>query len=339
MLPETIGKRSVEVELERFDALVLEIARTHHVETLADRVHIIRPKGAAPADAGRDVSLTISALIHGVEVAGLAVLVDFLTLVTSGRVPLNTSLGIALGNIPAARQQKRFVERDLNRSFGRKEIATAEDRRADDLEGLFGRSQYLLDIHQVKLFCDRPFWIFPYTKSGYAFARAVAPDVSLITHWGKGFSSDGQCSDEWTNNTGGTGVTIELGQNGFDAAQIKQGLAVACRALDVATAMIQGTSVVPDVVTRAPIYTWSAIVPYPETGAPVLDHGWHNFRIVTQGQRLGFHDGCEVLAPVTGPVLFPKYPDPVSDGRYGTQRPAAELIRILREIQESELPG
>jgi succinylglutamate desuccinylase len=332
-------KRQLETELKRFDDLIGELSRTHVVQTLADHVHIIRPKAIAPRPEGRDVDLTIAGLIHGVEVAGLAVLVDLLTLVTSGRLAISLSLGVALGNVPAARQQKRFVERDLNRSFGRPDTTSAEDRRADDLERLFSRSHYLLDIHQVKLSCDRPFWIFPYTKSGFAFARAVAPEVSLITHWGKGFSADGQCSDEWTNGHGGSGVTIELGQNGFDEVQIERGVAIACRALEVATAVMNGGLPHDTGGRKAPVYTWAEIVPYPATGAPVLDPDWHNFRIATEGQRLGLFNGQEILAPVTGPVLFPKYPDTSPDGRYGSERPAAELIRILREISEAELPS
>jgi hypothetical protein len=331
--------RTLESELKRFDDLIQDVSRTHGVETLANQVHIIRPRTIIPRASGRDVDLTISGLIHGVEVAGLSVLNEVLSLVTSGRCPLSISVGVALGNLPAARQQKRFVERDLNRSFGRQETSVAEDRRADELERLFGRTRYLLDIHQVKLPCDQPFWIFPYTKTGFVFARAVAPDVPLVTHWGKGFSADGQCSDEWTNRSGGFGVTIELGQNGFDEAQIARGVAAACRSLEVAAAMVGG-AVPQNVGTgKAPVYTWAEIVPYPDTGAPVLDPGWHNFKLVNQGQRIGSFDGRELLAPVTGPVLFPKYPDPSADGRYGTDRPAAELMRILREISESELPA
>ncbi len=331
--------RNLESELRRFESVMADVAQVYDVEILADYVYIVRPKTTAPVTDGRDVDLTLSALIHGVEVAGLSVLVETLSLVTSGRCPLTLRLGIALGNIAAARQQKRFVERDLNRSFGRQDVSTMEGRRALDLERLFGRSRYLLDFHQVKLACDRPFWIFPYKKSGFAFARAVAPDIAVVTHWGKGFSADGKCSDEWTNHSGGAGVTIELGQNGFDEAQIARGVTVAKRAVAVAELLTRGGGLVDEAGPKAPVYTWAEIVPYPETGAPVLDAGWHNFRVVNRGQRLGSFNGQDICAPATGPVLFPKYPDPTADGRYGSERPAAELIRILRAIDEADLPS
>ena len=325
--------------LKRFDKLIGGLKKSLEIETLAPRVHILKPRDYRGTVAGvRDVSLTVSALIHGVEVAGLAVLVEFLELVTRGKQSIDWPLGIVLGNIPAAEKGARFVERDLNRSFGRAETATQEDRRADELERLFVRSDRLLDIHQVKLAIDRPFWIFPYTKSGFEFARLVAPDVSLITHWGKGFSQEGQCSDEWVNNAGGIGVTMELGQNGFAPDQIALGLKTVIRAVDVTGAHRGGKSVESLNVTKAPIYTWGEIIPYPQTGEPVLDKGWHNFKIARAGDRVGVFNGQDIVAQITGPVLFPKYPDPMPDGSYNKDRPAAELMRILKEISEADLP-
>jgi succinylglutamate desuccinylase len=332
---------TVQSFLTQFDALIDEARAHYRVETLAPRVHVLSPKQSPlpPKETvTKDVALTVTALIHGVEVAGLGVMVEFLELVTRGAVRLEQSLGLALGNIPAALKGVRFVERDLNRSFGRTNIETAEDRRADELEALLSRSRRLLDFHQVKLTIDRPFWIFPYSKSGFEFARLVAPDVTLITHWGKGFSADGKCSDEWLNSVGGVGVTMELGQNGFDSKQISQGVAVIRRAIEVASALDNDESVPPAVGPKAPIFTWGEIIPYPQTGSPVLDPGWHNFKHVKAGERLGEFSGKVITASVSGPVLFPKYPDRLGDGTYGQNPPAAELVRILKEITEAELP-
>jgi hypothetical protein len=327
--------------LNRFDELIQEASSYYDVKTLAHRIHILSPKSAnislTPSN-GKDVPLALTALIHGVEVAGLAVLVELLELVTRGSLNIEQPLGVALGNIAAAENCVRFIGRDLNRSFGREAIETAEDRRADELELLLARSERLLDLHQVKLKIDRPFWIFPYTKAGYRFARAVAPDVALITHWGKGFSQDGKCSDEWVNSVGGIGVTLELGQNGFEPAQISRGLKAVKCAVEVVAAAAKGNPVAIPGGQLAPIYTWGEIVPYPQTGLPVLDEGWHNFKLVKSGDRLGQFEGQVITAGVSGPVLFPKYPDPMADGSYAKTPPAAELIRILREIKEADLP-
>jgi succinylglutamate desuccinylase len=330
--------QTMDTYLTRLQALIGQLHSTYAVHEHGEFIYTISPKepGIKPSQERRKpVDLTISAIIHGVEVAGLAVVVEILTLVTSGALGLRVNLGISLGNLTAARAGKRFIERDLNRSFGRGETTTHEDRRAKELESLFGQSKVLLDIHQVKLFCDRPFWIFPFTRAGFDFARAVAGDVSLITHWGKGFSAEGKCSDEWVNGEGGVGVTIELGQNGFDPAQISRGVDICRRAIAVVSGQEEARPKAP----HGPIYTWAEIVPYPETGQPVLDAGWHNFKFVSAGERLGEFGGRTIVAGVSGPVLFPKYPDPLPDGGFGESKPAAELLRIMREIKESDLPG
>ena len=320
---------------------MLDISSSFLVETLAPRVHIIKPKPAhRPQTAQRrDVNLTLLAIIHGVEVAGLAVLIELLEGLKAGQIPLEVSLGVALGNLPAAQKGVRFVDRDLNRSFGRDNVDSSEDRRADELEKLLARSDLMIDFHQVRLQIDRPFWIFPYSKKGYHFARAVAPEVSLITHWGRGFSQEGQCSDEWLNNNGGIGVTMELGQNGFDPAQIALGFGVVKRTLAVVTGTHFGRPESSSTAPKAPLYTWGEIVAYPPTGGPVLDPGWHNFKMATAGGRLGIFNGQEVCASVSGPVLFPKYPDQPANGVYGNTAPAAELIRILKVIDERDLPA
>ncbi len=334
----------VDEYLSRFERLSKAVAARYRVEGVAAQAFVIHPStttvGGRNSKPSKDVAITISAMIHGVEVAGLAVLVELLELVTRGDFIIKAPVGIALGNIKAALAGVRFVERDLNRSFGRDSAMLLEEKRADELERLFTRSAYLLDIHQVKLKIDRPFWIFPYTKPGFQFARAVAPNVSVITHWGRGFSQDGQCSDEWVNGQGGAGVTIELGQNGFDPVQIEHGVRVCSRAISLSTTGTLGDAVPKEVsVQTAPIYTWGEIIPYPKTGQPVLNPGWHNFRSVKAGEVLGLFNGSEIKASVSGPVLFPKYPDPKPDGTYGDTPPAAELVRILREITETELPN
>ena len=259
-----------------------------------------------------------------------------------GVLKLDVSIGIALGNPAAAMKSVRFTERDLNRSFGRADTQLLEEKRADELEKLLIKSRYFIDFHGVKLPVGSPFWIFPYTKGGYEFARAIGPDVPLITHWGKGFSEDGQCSDEFVNKNGGTGITIELGQNSFDSRQIGLGVQITLQGLRYVTEQLTGrTSAKRTVAEKAPLYTWGEVIPYPKTGGPVLDAGWTNFMPVKKGQRLGSFQGKEITASIDGLVLFPKYPDPLKAGvtAYGDTPPAAELVRILQEIKESDFPA
>lgn len=333
---------NVDSMLQHFDQLMTQAQERFQVQCLAPRVFVIEPRDAAwRGSADKPVALSLIGLIHGIEVAGLGVMCGFLELLVQGVVKLEVSIGIALGNPAAALKGVRFTERDLNRSFGRADVQLLEEKRADELEMLLLKSRYFIDYHQVKLPVLSPFWIFPYTKGGYQFARAIGPDVPLITHWGKGFSADGQCSDEFVNKNGGNGVTIELGQNSFEPRQIGLGVQIALQGLRYVTEQLIGrTSARRLVAQSAPLYIWGEVIPYPATGGPVLDPGWSNFMPVKKGQRLGSFQGQDVTASIDGLVLFPKYPDPLKAGitAYGDTPPAAELVRILQEITEADLP-
>lgn len=327
--------------LELFEALVEHLRSRYDVEELGEHIVVLKPKHRTHVSSPRDVHLTLLGLVHGVEVAGLAVVCAFMTKLVDGDITLEEPVGVALGNVPAAKLGVRFVERDLNRSFGRASQETAEDRRAGEIEVLLNRTKYMVDFHQVKRPTASPFWIFPHHKEGFSFARNIAPEVPIVTHWGTSFSNDGQCSDEFLMKKGGTGVTIELGQNGWDNEQISLGLRIAEAALGETRVRIgdetRGSQSKSH--SKAPVYTWAAVVPYPQTGKPVLDPDWTNFASVEAGQRLGSFEGKDVKAPVSGWLLFPKYPDPRQDGTYGESPPAAELVRIMRQVSESELPS
>ncbi|MCX6123687.1 MAG: succinylglutamate desuccinylase/aspartoacylase family protein [Proteobacteria bacterium] len=330
---------TVEREIDRFDAALLRLALDYDVDVLGGRICVVKPRGGPEILPKKDIWLTLLGGVHGVEVAGITIINCVLEQIIGGKLPLEGPLGVALGNVPAVLAGKRYVERDLNRSFGRHARDYLEEVRADELESLLVRTKYLVDFHQVKHPTVSPFWIFPYHPEGYSFARAIAGNIPIITHWGGGFSSDGQCTDEFVMNQNGCGVTIELGQNGFDQAQIDLGVRVAIAAIGDSQRRITGA-------TRGPrqedptggLYTWGEVVPYPETGSPVLDPGWQNFAPVTKGQRLGSYGGKIIAASVSGWILFPKYPEANVDGSFASKPPAAELVRILTEINEEDLP-
>ena len=63
------------------------------------------------------IDLTVMAVTHGNEVAGIAVINRLLEHIQENVDFLSFSLGIILGNTPASRENVRFRQRDLNRSF------------------------------------------------------------------------------------------------------------------------------------------------------------------------------------------------------------------------------
>jgi hypothetical protein len=331
--------------LGRFNQGIRNISDVARVEKLAESIYVLHPK-ASNTDKSRQklVDLTFTGSIHGNEPAGLGVLVALVERLThrlnQSDQALDLTLGLAIGHPAAALKGERFLERDLNRSFAREATNTVEDQRAAELEILLKQTQHLLDFHQVRMPTTTPFWIFPYTKSGFEFARLVAPQVPIVTHWSGGFSGDGQCSDEFVNKQGGIGVSIELGQNGLDEAQINLGVEAALSAMHVVSEKLKGLKQSQENHSKlATIDTWAAVVPHPPTSFQVLDSGWSNFVDVKQGDRLGEHAGQVIKAPVSGKLLFPKYPMTVPGPKDTGVAPAAELVRILKEIDEIDLPG
>ena len=156
----------------------------------------------------KSVALTLMAVTHGNEVAGIGVLNRILELLINQTVGLPYTMVFALANPWASRKGLRFVERDLNRSFSRDSLETLEDRRAKELEPFLRDTAYLVDFHQTIEPSQKAFFIFPYEEQGFSLARYLAKDIPIVTHWGGGFSKDGACSDEFVNSNGGVGLTI-----------------------------------------------------------------------------------------------------------------------------------
>lgn len=329
-MPDNTLNQQIERELAAFEALSTQANGAIEMARPFAHVLVLRPRANAVAVRAGTFGLTIMGITHGNEVAGLPIVNTFLREILADPARLRIPLALILGNPVAARQNRRFVDRDLNRSFSRVQKATWEDQRARDLEGILSQSSFLLDLHQTSEPSETPFFIFPYTANGYRFARAVAPRLPVVTHWGAPFSKDGQCTDEYVIACGGTGITLELGQNGMTREAIEAGTAAARAALDVATRKLAGEDF-PQPADAPALYTWGEILPFPASGGNPLKPGWYNFKAVQKGDVLGNTPNGPLIASLAGRMLFPKY---VRDA--GAPRPA-ELCRILKPIREEEL--
>ena len=281
-----------------------------------------------PHDSG-EILLTLMALTHGDEVAGLAVLNEVVAFLQAGSVPLRGGLALLLGNYPAALRGKRYVQRDLNRSFARQEIAVLDDEalRARALATVLQRTKFFIDFHQTTARSTSSFAIFPYQQRSLAFAQLVHGELPVVTRFGGRFSQDGMCSDEFVQERGNVGITIELGQKGFDPTQIAQGVLVALRALRC----VHSTASLGNIAVTAPLYTFGQVVTCPASGDAQLVDGLYNFQKIVRGQSLAVVDGKTVVAEDDGVVLFPKY-------EFDRQRPPHELCHVLRTVDAKNLP-
>lgn len=284
-----------------------------------------QPPQAIPS--AKPIVLTLQAITHGNEVGGIPVLITFLEHLASGLIQIPVPLGFVLGNPEAALAGRRYLESDLNRSFSHQSQETKEQRRARELEPMLSESQFFLDLHQTIEPTLSPFFIFPYTPAAYAFAAALHEQLPIVTHWGRPFSKDGMCSDEFVSYKGGVGITLELGQKSFDPYHIGVGLQVALSAVQYA----QEHEVLDDPIDprrSGSLFTWKAIVRY-ESGMS-LNEGLVNFQKLVRGEVIGRHKG-DLLAVESGPLLFPKYlRDPLAS-------PPQELYRVLKNIAPHDL--
>jgi len=329
-------------EIDRFNSFPKKIASHLSVEPVCDHGFVVKPRTSGPRlSTNKKFALTILGLTHGNEYAGVAVVNNVLSLINSGVVKLEIPVVFLLGNPWAALENKRFLERDLNRSFCRVQNSLHEEKRADVLEGILKETAFLVDFHQVSRPSDRPFFIFPYTKNSYGFAREIFPAMTMVTHWGDSFSSEGMCTDEFVNLEGGTGISIELGQNGFDVYQVAAGTESAVKAISTANRVLKGDVLDPfslgSSANRGELYTWSEVIKWPDTGIVDLKEGWINFGAVHAGESLGTIDGNAVTVRESGRILFPKYLT-LEQQQQLTVRPT-ELCRIMKSITISDLPS
>ena len=320
----------IQSELTRFKEILSATQLHHHrIREMFEYAYVIEPVDSLPLPRGKSIGLTVMAITHGNEVGGIAVLNEYLWLVNRGALNLTVPLGIVLGNPLAAINQKRFIDQDLNRSFNKQQNDCHEGKRARELEGLLKETRFLLDIHQTVEPCETGFLIFPYRPESFAFSRKVGGRLPIVTHWNAGFSKDGQCSDEFVNANGGNGITIELGQCGFQPYHVSLGLQAMIRSHEAVNEAFQGSKTIED-DGPPDLYTWGQIFPF-TSGETKLDEGWKNFQQIEKGQRLGLIDGKVAKADVSGKILFPKY---IKDNKQ--QRPS-ELCRIIRRVEMSEL--
>ena len=326
----------LEKELSRFEFHIEQLSGSYDVEEIGKQIHVLKPKNYSNKDlgAGKDVAFTVSGVVHGNEYVGLEVINLFLDQLVKQHFSLTYPIGIFLGNTKAIYENKRFLESDLNRSFGVEEPSTWEEKRAKEILPLLQRSKFYLDFHQTGAASESPFYIFPYVKPAFEFARAMAPDLPLVTHWGKPFSKDGACTDEYVNKNGGAGVTIELGQAGFDLMQSALGLRYCLSGMNQAFYFLQnGSFGSNERFELAPIYTFSRVESFPSSGEGALVPGLKNMKQVLRSDKLGEWDGQPILAGEEGLLLFPKYIT-----KDDVKRPS-EFFRILRQVEESELPS
>lgn len=317
----------IDRELGKFIERVENLDKIMNVRKVCDYAYILSPKGSAtPAPAPKKIALTLSGTIHGNETVGVAVLNEFLGLLASRTIDCRVPLAIFVGNPKAAHAGTRFLERDLNRSFASKGDSL-EEKRSRELLPILADTMWFVDLHQTNRPAEEPFFIFPYSKGSFAFAKSISPQTIIVTHVDDGFSTEGLCSDEFVNKEGGVGITLECGQVGLHPLQIAYGLKTVLNALSFVHRTLAKQAEPELDPYPAKVYLVKETLACPQQGVIKLKENLNNLQDVKEGDLLAEIDGKAVLSPRSGKLLFPNY---ATQTAAPGKRPS-ELMRVIAE--------
>jgi succinylglutamate desuccinylase len=269
--------------------------------------------------------------VHGDEVGSLPAVVDLVEALNDGTTSFGGRLTIFLGNPEASAADVRFLEADLNRVFVEEPPANHEGHRARELKPILDAADVFVDLHQTIEPTDRPFYIFPFGIAGWHWARAIGGPTTWVTRAPTASFSTGTCgTDEYVRLANKPGLTIELGPKGFNPQSIERAEAALQRLLATADvvgadpdALAQRAEAGPDLTFLHTV--WSQPFDDPHLA---LRPGLSNFAPVEAGDRLSAEATPPVDAPVSGMVLFPKYPRYNTTGEVLEPRPG-EIVRIV----------
>lgn len=255
--------------------------------------------------------LVFGAMVHGNEFGSLPAAVRLVEALRSGTLKPKISVTIFLGNPEAARENRRYLEADLNRVFLDNPHGQHEHNRAREIMPILDAADAFIDFHQTILDTLQPFYIFPWNTGGWHWARAMQSAKVWVTRDpSTQFSAGTRCTDEYVCLRGKPGLTMELSQKGFHAhaeALCWQGM---LKAIETAEAVALGEEALSTVAERAPdlaFFTTTHTEPF-ATPDHTLRPGLVNFQTVAAGDQISADRTPEIRVPNAGMLLFPKYP-------------------------------
>src|SRR3989338_1519217 len=294
---------------------------------------LIEPVNTKTSNPHKEIDLVIMGLVHGDEIGGVKILNDVLGLIQNNAVDINIRVVFLLGNPNAAIVNKRYIDSDLNRSFGVGKPITLEERRANEIEEVLCNSFFLLDIHQTQLKSEVPFFISKYDKFSFQLAHHISPNLAKVTYFGTNFSKDGFTSVNFILGQNGYGIGIELGEKGDDPYQIELGISCSLKAIKTVEFFIKN-GILPKINEGD---YFDGLYAFAETiqGDPLeiqLNPGLTNFMDVRIGQELGKKGNDIIKSNTDGKMLFPKYRFSETD-----KGKIVEICRILKKVGRQDV--
>jgi predicted deacylase len=292
-------------EFERFQKLFSKLPKGLRPTRLSDHMYFLGPHE------GEKIDLTLSAVIHGNEPGGLVVLNRMLEELCAIDITRGARVALLLGNIEAGHKKVRFIEKDLNRTFGETGTITREEQIARHLEPVLLKSKYVIDLHQTLSPTLSDFILTPQKEKNLKLAWSVASNVPIITHTEE-FSPDGLCLDSFVSLRGQNAICYEMGSIDGTLEQT-----------DKALNTVKNAFKIPENLSSKPknILIMDESVPAGE--GRELKEGFKNLSAVKAGEPIA--QGKEpLIAKNSVHVLFPKYGEAAM-----TSKELCKLARIV----------
>ena len=251
---------------------------------------------------------------------GLVAVTELLKLLKDNNISFSKRVALIVGNPEAAQSDRRYIDRDLNRSFGRRTTDSIEDSIARLLEPFLSETKFFIDLHQTQNPTISDFFIFPQSENNIRFAWHLGKDIPIVVHENQ-FSVDGMCSDSFVTLNGGIGITYEMGQIGFATIQIHKTVRLLSRALSLLDSNFPLDAPLP-----SSVFVFDQVIM--SDGKTELVPGFTNFAAIKEGDTLAQCDGKVISASFSGHVLFPKYA--------AESKQASELCRLVRSVPLKE---
>lgn len=306
------------------------------LESLNRRVH------GVPLSVGFDggkhaLHVVFGTMVHGNEVGPLPAVVALAEALADGSTTFGGRVSFFVGNPEAAFRGVRLVEADLNRVFVDTDHDTIEHRRSRELRRILDTADLFVDFHQVNMPTPTAFYIFPWSKAGEAWVRALDAAPRWVTRPpGKSFSPGTCCADEYVRNRGRVALTVEVSRAGPSAAAEALTLRTMKRALEWADRLAERGADLPDASLGLPMAPLpqclaTAFAQRFDDPAYQLRDGLDNFVPVEAGERMSVPGTPELVSPVAGYVMMAKYPPRDAAGGAVDPRPG-EIYRVLQEL-------
>ena len=267
--------------------------------------------------------------IHGNELSGIQALQQIFKSLEYFKPSMNGRVVCLAANIEAIREEKRFIDQDMNRIW----LSDEQDKKVnefterDELINTISQIRnpededvYFFDLHSTSAETT-PFVMISDTLRNRHMAMHIGVPVvlGLLEHL------HGMLIDA-TSLSGIPTILFQGGKEG-DPETIEHHIALVWKVLKLKsqldTSEISGSSEIIEKLTpsnsgklNSAFYEISDLYSFPTGDEFAMNGGFHNFQKVTKGEELAVCNGDKIRAPCKGLIFMPTYQKQGNEGFY-----------------------